>query len=72
MSLLSEKGGVLTTESVTTGIAAVTAAIPTLTSAVSGVFDLMVANPYLVVLLAAGLVTTGISIFRKSKRAAKG
>ena len=59
-------------EAVSTGISTITAAIPTLTTLVSGVFDLMVANPLLVVFLAAGLIKVGITIFKGAKRAAKG
>ena len=36
------------------------------------VWIVMVSNPFLVVLVAAGLFTVGVRIFRKTRRAAKG
>ena len=47
-------------------------AISTLIELVGPVFTVMIANPLLVVFLAASLLTLGIRIFRKLKGAAKG
>ena len=44
----------------------------TLAKLVGDVWDIMTANPVLLVFLCAGLVTLGFSIFRKAKRAARG
>ncbi len=44
----------------------------TLAELVGDVWDIMTANPVLLVFLCAGLVTLGFSIFRKAKRAARG
>lgn len=55
----------------TTGISTVLSGVDTLSTLVSKVFDLMVANPVLLVLLAGALIGAGIAIFRKLRSAAR-
>ena len=47
-------------------------AIDDLVDVMQQVWIVMVSNPFLVVLIAASLLTVGVRIFRKVKRAAKG
>lgn len=51
---------------------AILAATSTITTLIGDVFELMTANPLLVLFLAASVITIGIGIFRKIKGAAKG
>ena len=53
-------------------ISTVTSAMDDLADVVGQVFNVIVSNPFLVTLAAASLLTVGIRIFRKVKRAAKG
>ena len=55
-----------------TTLAPVTTAMSTLVTVMGQVWEVMVANPLLVVFLAASLLSVGIKIFRKVKGAAKG
>lgn len=41
------------------------------TDVVANIFDIMTANPYLLFILAAGLVTIGVSVFSSIKSAAR-
>lgn len=56
----------------TATLAPIVSAISTLLELVTEVFSVMVANPLIVVFLAASLLTLGIRLFRKLKSAAKG
>ena len=60
------------TETTSTGMDAVIAAMSTITELVGSVFDVMTGNPLLTVFLAAGLLTIGISIFTELKSATRG
>ena len=51
--------------------AALVSAIDDLSDVVGQVFSIIVSNPFFVLLVAAGLFTLGIRIFRKVKGAAK-
>lgn len=53
------------------GISIILAGTETLTKLVTNVFDLMVANPLLVLFLAASLIGLGIGLFRKLRGAAR-
>lgn len=53
------------------GMTAILGSMATLTSLMSSVWQVMTANPLLTVFLAASLLTVGISIFKRIKRAAK-
>lgn len=53
-------------------LAPVTSAMSTLVDVMGKVWEVMVANPLLVVFLAASLLSVGISIFKRVKRAARG
>ena len=53
------------------GMTAILGSMSTLTSLMSSVWQVMTANPMLTVFLAASLLTVGISIFKRIKRAAK-
>lgn len=66
-AMASEVGGA----GAASGMDSVMAAIPVISSLLSGVFDLMTGNPLLALFLAAGLVGVGITVFRKVKRAAR-
>lgn len=55
----------------TTGMAAVTAAVSTVTTLVGDVFDLITGNPLLVTFVAIGLVGAAIGLFRRLKRASR-
>lgn len=58
-------------EGATTTLTPVITAMDTLVELVSKVFSVMVGNPYLVVLVSAGLFGVGIRLFRKAKGAAR-
>ena len=60
------------TETVTTGIQTILGGTTTLTTLVSDVFDIMVANPLLVIFLASSLIGVGISLFRRLRGASRG
>lgn len=64
------EGGIFQ-EATTTGIAVVLNGVTTLTTLMGDVWDVMVANPLLVVFLAASLLAVGIRVFRSVKRAAR-
>lgn len=61
---------VLSGEGTTGNISAITGALPTLTTVVNSIFDMIVGNPLLVVFAAAGLLYVGIRIWRRLRRAA--
>lgn len=61
----------LKTETVTGGLSAITGAVSTLTTVVGDVFQMIVSNPLLCVFAAAGLVSVGITVFRKLKRVSR-
>ena len=61
-----------TAETSSTTVATILGNTSTLADLVGDVWDIMTANPVLLVFLCAGLVTLGFSIFRKAKRAARG
>lgn len=54
------------------GMSAVLSAFDTVTSLMNSVWELMTSNPLLTLFLAAGLLSIGVSAFRKIKSAAKG
>ena len=64
--------GILALAGDATTLAPVTTAMSTLVTVMGAVWEVMVANPLLVVFLAASLFSVGIRIFRKVKGAAKG
>lgn len=53
-----------------TGMDAVIAAIPTLTTMVGKVWELMTSNPLLTLFLAVSMISVGVWVFRMIKRAA--
>ena len=55
-----------------TTLAPVTTAMSTLVTVMGVVWEVMIANPLLVVFLGASLLTVGIKLFKKVKSAAKG
>ena len=57
-------------ETVTTGMEAILGATETITTLVGNVFDMITGNALLVVFVAAGLIGTGIGVYKKIKRAA--
>lgn len=61
-----------TAESSTTTVATILGNTSTLADLVKDVWDIMTANPIIMVFLCAGLITLGFSLFRKAKRAARG
>ncbi len=58
-------------ETSATGMDAVLAATDTITSLLSKVWSVMTANPLLTVILASGLLSIGLAVFRKVKRTAR-
>lgn len=57
-------------ETVVTAMETILNATETISSLVSSVFDMITANPLMVVFVAAGLIGTGIGVFKKVKKAA--
>ncbi len=62
----------LKTETVTTGMAAVMAAMETVIQLMGKCWELMTSNPLLALCVAAGLLPIGISIFTALRNAARG
>lgn len=61
------------TETVTTtGMAAVMAAVDTITELMGKVWDLLTANPLLTLFVAASLLPVGIALFTALRNAARG
>lgn len=54
-----------------TGMDAVLAATDTVASLMGKVWNVMTSNPLLTLVLAAGVLTIGLSVFRKVKRTAR-
>ena len=52
-------------------LSSVVSSMDTLTSIVSKIFSMLTGNPLLVLFLAAGLLSVGIGVFKKLKRAAR-
>ena len=61
----------LSEASTATGVAVLLSQVGTLTTLMGDVWEIMVANPLLAVMLAGSLVTVGIRIFRRIKAAAR-
>jgi len=59
-------------EGATDGMAAVLAAMDTIVSLMTKVWDLMTGNPLLTLILATGLISIGVSAFCSIRRAARG
>ena len=58
-------------ETAITGFAAVTAAIPNLTTLMTNVWTLMTSNELLTLFLASSLLGVGVGVFRLIKRTAR-
>lgn len=52
-------------------MSAVIGSMSTVTELMTAVWDMMTSNPLLTLFLAVGLISVGVSVFRKVKRAAK-
>lgn len=59
------------TTAAATGMDAVISATDTVASLMGKVWNVMTANPLLTLILAAGVLTIGLGIFRKVKKTAK-
>lgn len=68
----SGKEGNIEAVTTTTGMAAVIAAMSTVTELMGSVWDLLTSNPLLTLFVAAGLLPVGIRIFVKLRNAARG
>lgn len=58
-------------EGTTNSLSVITESIGTVISVVGKIFDVIVGNPYLVFLMAAGMLGVAIGVFKKLKRAAR-
>ena len=63
--------GVLALDASAATLTPVVTALDTVVSVAGTVFTFMTGNPYLVVLMAGGLLSLGIRMFRKAKGAAR-
>lgn len=68
LAIYCRRGGAL---EVTTGMTAIVNGATTITTLVGNVFDMITSNPLLCVFAAAGLLSIGIGVFKRLKRAAK-
>ena len=59
-------------ESTTTTVTSILSNVSTIKTVVSDVWDVMTANPVLLVFICVSLLSIGFSVFRKAKRAARG
>lgn len=66
------KEGIAETTTTTVTVAKILENSTTLAELVKSVWDMMTANPLLLVFICASLVTLGFSFYRKAKRAARG